>query len=66
MEIGAEERGQLPAEGDVLEEENAAHHIAELQLDTELLLEELGHGRLLVGSRGGVGYVEGGDTADDV
>ena len=47
-------------------EQNAAHHIAELQLDTELLLEELGHGRLLVGSRGGVGYVEGGDTADDV
>ena len=47
MEIGAEERGQLPAEGDVLEEENAAHHIAELQLDAELLLEKLIHGGLL-------------------
>lgn len=67
MEICAEERGQLPAEGDVFEEENAADHIAELQLDAKLLLEQLIHGGLLrVKGERGERYVEGGDAADDV
>lgn len=67
MEICAEERGQLPAEGDVFEEENAADYIAELQLDAKLLLEQLIHGGLLrVKGERGERYVEGGDAADDV
>ena len=48
MEIGAEKRSELPAERDVLEKKNAAHHIAELQLDSKFLSEQVAHGGLLV------------------
>lgn len=66
MEISAEKRSELPAERDVLEKKNAAHHIAELQLDSKFLLEKVAHGGLLVGKVGKKRYAEGRDAADDI